>query len=52
VACILALIFGVALTEPLRAPARIAGSSAPGIDLGALPHRFWLYAAAVGSLKH
>jgi fucose permease len=48
VACILALIFGVALTEPLRASAGIAGSSAPTpIGWGNLPRRFWLYATAV-----
>jgi FHS family glucose/mannose:H+ symporter-like MFS transporter len=45
VACILVLIFGVALTEPLSAS---AGTGAPtSISLGNLPRRFWLYAAAV-----
>jgi MFS family permease len=48
VACILALSFGVALTEPLRASAGIAGSSAPTpTGWGNLPRRFWLYASAV-----
>jgi fucose permease len=48
VACILALVFGVALREPLRASAGIAGSStAAPIGWGDLPLRFWLYAAAV-----
>jgi MFS family permease len=48
VACILALVFGVALREPLRASAGIAGTSASApISWGDLPLRFWLYAAAV-----
>ena len=48
VACILMLTFGVALTEPLSDSAGTAGASASTpIGLGKLPHRFWLYAAAV-----
>jgi len=48
VACILILTFGVALTEPLSASAWTAGASgSTPIGLGKLPHRFWLYAAAV-----
>jgi FHS family glucose/mannose:H+ symporter-like MFS transporter len=48
VACILALVFGVALSEPLRASAGIAGAGAPApADWRDLPPRFWLYAAAV-----
>jgi MFS family permease len=48
VTCILALVFAVALREPLRASAGIAGSStAAPIGWGDLPLRFWLYAAAV-----
>ncbi len=48
VAGILALIFGFALTQPLRTSAGTAhsGAAAP-IDWRNLPHRFWLYAAAV-----
>jgi MFS transporter, FHS family, glucose/mannose:H+ symporter len=48
VACILALIFGVALTQPLRSATGIAGSSvATPISWRNLPRRFWLYASAV-----
>jgi fucose permease len=48
VACILMLTFGVALTEPLSASAGTAGASgSTPIGFGKLPHRFWLYAAAV-----
>ena len=48
VACILILTFGVALTEPFSASAGTAGASASTkIGLEKLPHRFWLYAAAV-----
>jgi MFS transporter, FHS family, glucose/mannose:H+ symporter len=48
VACILALVLGVALREPLRASAESAGTSAAApIGWGDLPLRFWLYAAAV-----
>jgi FHS family glucose/mannose:H+ symporter-like MFS transporter len=48
VACITALILGVALTEPLSASAgTAAASAATPIGLGILPYRFWLYAAAV-----
>jgi MFS transporter, FHS family, glucose/mannose:H+ symporter len=48
VACITALILGVALTEPLSASAgTAAASAATPIGLGSLPYRFWLYAAAV-----
>jgi MFS family permease len=48
VACFLALTFGVALTKPLSASAGTAGASdSTPIGPGKLPHRFWLYAAAV-----
>jgi fucose permease len=49
VACILLLIFAVVLREPLRPdPATTAGNGASRpIAAGPLPHRFWLYAAAV-----
>jgi fucose permease len=44
VACILILVLGVALMQPLR-----AASAVPATPLrrGNLPHRFWLYAIAV-----
>jgi MFS transporter, FHS family, glucose/mannose:H+ symporter len=48
VACILILIFGFALTQPLRAATGIGAPSpttAPGREN--LPFRFWLYASAV-----
>jgi fucose permease len=49
VACILVLIFAIVLAEPLRVePATTAGGGARRpIGDGALPRRFWLYAAAV-----
>jgi MFS transporter, FHS family, glucose/mannose:H+ symporter len=48
VACIMILIFGIALTEPLSASARAAGAGAPTpIGLRNLPDRFWFYATAV-----
>ena len=48
VACIMMLIFGIALTEPLSATAGTTGAGAPTpIGLRNLPHRFWFYAAAV-----
>jgi MFS transporter, FHS family, glucose/mannose:H+ symporter len=48
VACILALVFAVALREPLRGCAGIVGSGAPApVGWENLPPRFWLYAAAV-----
>src|SRR5215467_109121 len=49
VACILVLIFAVALTEPLRiGPTTIAGHDARSpIAARTMPRRFWLYAAAV-----
>jgi FHS family glucose/mannose:H+ symporter-like MFS transporter len=47
VACVLALILAIAVTQPLRA-ATLAGPSAPPkLAWRDLPHRFWLYAAAV-----
>ena len=47
-ACIVVLLFGVALTQPLRASAGSGGSNSPtSISWVGLPHRFWLYAAAV-----
>jgi MFS transporter, FHS family, glucose/mannose:H+ symporter len=49
VACILVLIFAVALTAPLRAGSTgTVGAGAPtSIGWGTLPRRVWLYAAAV-----
>jgi MFS transporter, FHS family, glucose/mannose:H+ symporter len=49
VACILVLIFAVALTQPLRADAAApAGHDARSTIGGTtMPRRFWLYAAAV-----
>jgi FHS family glucose/mannose:H+ symporter-like MFS transporter len=48
VASIGVLIFGIAVTQPLRASAEAAASSAlPPISWPTWPHRFWLYAAAV-----
>ena len=48
VACIVALIFAVALTQPLQASTAAAGPPARGpIGWSGLPRRFWLYAAAV-----
>jgi fucose permease len=48
VACILILMFGVAFLQPLRAS---TGADAPHaampLNRRNLPHRFWLYAAAV-----
>lgn len=45
VACVIVLLFGIALTQPLRA----ASAAGPGASIGwmNLPQRFWLYAAAV-----
>jgi fucose permease len=48
VACIMMLIFGIALTEPLSASAGTAFASAPtSVGFRNLPDRFWFYAAAV-----
>jgi MFS transporter, FHS family, glucose/mannose:H+ symporter len=49
VACILLLLFAIALRQPLSAgPTAPAGAAAPeSIGWGALPRRFWLYAAGV-----
>jgi MFS transporter, FHS family, glucose/mannose:H+ symporter len=48
VACILVLIFAIALTQPLRASAGITQSGPhPPAHRWNLPRRFWLYAAAV-----
>jgi len=49
VACVLALIGAIALTQPLRAAsAQTAGPSEPTtIDWRRLPSRFWLYASLV-----
>ncbi len=46
VACIFVAIFAVALALPLRTSAGTAGSSVRS-GWTSLPHRFWLYAAAV-----
>lgn len=45
VACVIMLMFGIALTQPLRAES----APGPGASIGwmNLPKRFWLYAAAV-----
>ena len=48
VACIMMLIFGIALKEPLSASAGTAVAGAPtSIGLRNLPDRFWFFAAAV-----
>ncbi len=48
VACIMMLIFGIALTKPLKTSVGTAvASAATSIGLRNLPNRFWLYAAAV-----
>jgi MFS transporter, FHS family, glucose/mannose:H+ symporter len=48
VACIMMLIFGVALAEPLSASTGTATAGAPApTGLRNLPDRFWFYAAAV-----
>jgi MFS transporter, FHS family, glucose/mannose:H+ symporter len=48
VACIMMLIFGIALTEPLSASAGTGVAGVPtSIGLRNLPDRFWFYAAAV-----
>jgi MFS transporter, FHS family, glucose/mannose:H+ symporter len=47
-AAVVVLLFGVALTQPLRAADAAAGSGTPkSIGLADLPRRFWLYAASV-----
>jgi fucose permease len=47
VACIMMLIFGIALTEPLSASDGTAFASTPTSGFRNLPDRFWFYAAAV-----
>jgi MFS transporter, FHS family, glucose/mannose:H+ symporter len=49
VACVLVLICGITLMEPLRADqVQTTGSSGPmSVNWGSLPHRFWLYATLV-----
>jgi MFS transporter, FHS family, glucose/mannose:H+ symporter len=49
VACVLVLICGIALMEPLRADqVQTTGSGGPtSVNWGSLPRRFWLYAALV-----
>jgi hypothetical protein len=48
VACIMMLIFGISLSEPLRPSAGTVVASAPtSVGLRNLPDRFWFYAAAV-----
>jgi MFS family permease len=48
VACIMTLIFGFALAEPLSASERTTEASAPtSVGLKNLPDRFWFYATAV-----
>jgi MFS transporter, FHS family, glucose/mannose:H+ symporter len=46
VACVMALLFGVASTQPLHVSAGAEDTSTP-ISWSRLPPRFWLYAAAV-----
>jgi FHS family glucose/mannose:H+ symporter-like MFS transporter len=46
VACVMALLFGVAWTQPLHVSAGAEDTSTP-ISWSRLPPRFWLYAAAV-----
>ena len=47
VACVLVLIFAVALAQPLRGGPAMARDAQGAISAEALPHRFWLYATAV-----
>jgi MFS transporter, FHS family, glucose/mannose:H+ symporter len=47
VACIVALIFAVALTQPLRASTGADDSAPRTLAWRHLPRRFWLYAGAV-----
>jgi MFS transporter, FHS family, glucose/mannose:H+ symporter len=48
VACVMLLLFGLALTQPLRASAESGAFGSPtSISWIDLPRRFWLYAAAV-----
>jgi MFS transporter, FHS family, glucose/mannose:H+ symporter len=48
VACIAVLLFGAAYTQPLRSRADSADATRPtSLNWADLPHRFWLYAAAV-----
>lgn len=49
VACVLVLICGIAMTQPLRVmSAPTAGRSGPlSITWRSLPHRFWLYTALI-----
>jgi MFS family permease len=46
VACVMALLFAIALTQPLHVSADADDASTP-IGWSALPRRLWLYAAAV-----
>ena len=47
-ACILIIIFGTALLQPLRVSSDLPGPDATtALGQAKLPHRFWLYAAAV-----
>jgi MFS transporter, FHS family, glucose/mannose:H+ symporter len=47
VACVVVLLSGIALTQPLRASADTADAGSASIGWTSLPGRFWLYAAAV-----
>lgn len=48
VACVLVLICGITLMEPLRADqVQTTGSGPMSVDWRSLPRRFWLYAALV-----
>jgi FHS family glucose/mannose:H+ symporter-like MFS transporter len=47
VACIAALLFGVAYAQPLRTAAGSAHGQPTSLNWVDLPRRFWLYAAAV-----
>jgi fucose permease len=48
VACILIIMFFIALLQPLRvANGGVGGEATTGVGRGNLPRRFWVYAAAV-----
>jgi FHS family glucose/mannose:H+ symporter-like MFS transporter len=49
VACILIVMFSFALLQPLNISSAAADYTTPAHGNGKLPHRFWLYAAAVFS---
>jgi MFS transporter, FHS family, glucose/mannose:H+ symporter len=47
VACVVVLLSGIALTQPLRASPDTADAGSASVGWTSLPGRFWLYAAAV-----